>query len=398
MNIKMMPKALLPFLFVLYLVTVGSYLYLSPNHEVSNVEYRSLQQEPEMTLTSLVDGKYVKSYEEYFTDQFPGRNIWLKLYLEFQAFTGKTFLNGYFVSDDGWIMPEPNKVFDQKLLDQSTNNLNQIAQSVTNQGTEVYFFALPHKVNIIDVGFPSFVDEGYNSKRKEYFLSKVDKENINLLDIGEIFKENYSSKELKNMYYKTDHHWNENGAAVAYEEIKKYLEESSTHFAKFENHQYEKFCSNKPFQGSYNRQIYNLLDLRTDKACHNSPKNNTFRSFKISVNGEKKSFNQVYGDGMQSKNTLVYTDVFVDDIRKLNIVNPEVKKGRALIVRDSYASPILFDMAHHFHETQILDLRHNRKGLDEILSAEKPFDLIIFLYNDAILQGELFDFTKAPLE
>ncbi|WHX43043.1 DHHW family protein [Mesobacillus sp. AQ2] len=392
---RIIETTLLPVLFILFLFLIGGYLYLSPDQEVSFVEYRSLQQKPEMTLKGIANGEFVKQYEDYFTDQFPGRNLWLKTYLKLQQLSGKTFLNGYYIAEDGTILPEPLKRFNEKEIKQASVNLNKFAGYASSKGAEVYFFGLPHKTTNVVVKMPSFVEIGKNKEKKDYFYSNLSANNMKIVDISEKFKNKYTQEEINDLYFKTDHHWNAEGAYSGYQIIKETLKHSSV-YTDIEN-KYELKCSNKKFEGSYNRQVYDIVDLRVDKPCIKVPVDNKYSEYKVYVNGKKSAYDKVYAAGIEKNSKLIYGHVFTDDIRKINISNPKVEKGNVLIVKDSYGSPITFDIAQHFRKSTVVDIRYNKKqSLKDILDLD-TFDAVIFLYNDGILQGELYEFDKAPL-
>ncbi|MDR7078857.1 hypothetical protein J2Y03_003914 [Neobacillus niacini] len=395
MIIRKINKLSLIILFLFFIFSTGLYFIFSPDLDESHVEYRTLAQQPDMTVDSFANGEYIKDYEEYFTDQFPGRNIWLKLYLNLEKLTGKTFLNGYLVKEDGWIIPEPNDTFTKHPLNLATSNLNEFADFASKTGAEIYFFLLPHKVNTVEVDTPSYINKGVNEEKRNYFISNVSKENLKFVNLGDIFKEKFSQDEINQMYFKTDHHWNITGAFNGYKEITNFLSDNSQYFTEVEN-EYITKCYNKNFEGSYNRQVYNIVDLKTDRICETLPKDNKFSEFKVSVNGNKSSFEEVYGSGIETKSKLIYADVFTFDLRKINITNPNLKKGNILIVKDSYGSPIIFHLAQHYNKTTVVDLRHSKKQDLVTMVKENEYDSIMFLYNDAALQGDLYEFRKAP--
>ena len=52
---------------------------LLPDRERSDVENRTLQQRPALTLSSVLDGSYMEDVEAYVQDQFPLRDQWTGL-------------------------------------------------------------------------------------------------------------------------------------------------------------------------------------------------------------------------------------------------------------------------------------------------------------------------------
>jgi hypothetical protein len=396
MNIEFINKTLLVTLFIFLISSMGIYLAISGDKEVSDIEYRNLAQHPDFTTSSFIEGRYKDNFENYFTDQFPGRNLWLKTYLTYQRISDKTFIYRYYVTDNGWIMPKPN--YSEVNTDKTSSNLNSLANHFSKYGTDVFYFSLPHKVNTVDIKPPSHVPPPIDRERKEEFLSKLSSENLKVYDIGSIFKKKFTQSELKDMYFKTDHHWNINGALNGYKEISRILEKESKVFSKINEPLYKKTCSDdKVFEGSYNRQIYMTVDSSDEVTCNSIAADNSFEEFEIKIGSKPVNLQDVYGKGIRvDKDYITYHGLFSNDLRELNITNHKLKsKGsKVLILRDSYTNPITLHLAQHFYRTTYYDTRHNRdRDLYTYLKKNK-FDAIIFLYNDTNVYGDMYDFTK----
>ena len=61
-------------LFTLLIGLLTGYLFISPSTEISESERRKLQQFPELSVSTLMSGKFMKEFETYMTDQFPLRD------------------------------------------------------------------------------------------------------------------------------------------------------------------------------------------------------------------------------------------------------------------------------------------------------------------------------------
>ena len=62
--------------FCLFLGGLMVWQMLLPDRERSDVENRTLQQRPALTLSSVLDGSYMEDVEAYVQDQFPLRDQW----------------------------------------------------------------------------------------------------------------------------------------------------------------------------------------------------------------------------------------------------------------------------------------------------------------------------------
>jgi len=381
MLFQRLSKFLLSSLFLIFIFSFGIYFILSPDQKISYVEYRTLEQQPDLTFHNLLSGEYVQKYETYFTDQFPGRNLWLRLYLYIQKFTGKTFFNdSYYIAEDNWILKKPNEKLPNE-IETAAKNLNEFAKLASKHGVDLFYFSLPHRNNVIGIKFPAYVEEGRGSKYKKFFLAHVSTETMEVVDIGKRFKERFSQTELNKMYFKTDHHWNMFGAFAAYVEINRVLSHKPYYISN--EPRYEMTClKNKKFEGSYNRQIYMMVDPSDEKLCISMPKDDRFSKLDFYINNTKLEMQSLYATALKSSNkTITYQDLYMSDFAEINIVNHQAKDSNVLIIKDSYASPIIPHVAQHFHKTTVIDLRHTKKTPEKYIT-ENNFDAVIIMYND----------------
>ena len=76
--------------FCLFLGGLMVWQMLLPDRERSDVENRTLQQRPALTLSSVLDGSYMEDVEAYVQDQFPLRDQWTGLKARTEQLIGKT--------------------------------------------------------------------------------------------------------------------------------------------------------------------------------------------------------------------------------------------------------------------------------------------------------------------
>ena len=79
-------------LMVLVLLAVGTISLLDRDAEFSETEGRNLNRFPEMTVSSLLDGSFLRELEIYYADTFPGRETMLESYRTLDGFYGLAFL------------------------------------------------------------------------------------------------------------------------------------------------------------------------------------------------------------------------------------------------------------------------------------------------------------------
>lgn len=75
--------------------------FLVPKREFSDRENRALQQFPKASVDSVLNGEFESDYETYLSDQFPGRDGWIRVKTEAELAMGKDEIkNIYFAKDD----------------------------------------------------------------------------------------------------------------------------------------------------------------------------------------------------------------------------------------------------------------------------------------------------------
>lgn len=395
-------KILLSSLFIIYIFIIGIYKVLTPDYETSEVENRSLAQKPKFTLESFVDGSYTKDFETYFTDQFPGRNVWLESYIDYQRITNKTYIYDYFVTDTNWIMPKPKYEDEQKSIDASTEKVNEFGKYLKNKGIEFYYFLLPHKATALEFLYPNYIERSSSKENANYFMSQLDPDSVVSIDMDKTFGE-FTESELMDMYFQTDHHWNINGAFEGYKIFASTLMNNSDHFEgddQYLNKDYYALeCAEEsiPFKGSYNKQIYMSVDSEDNEDMCTLIQKDIFPNYEVFVNGKKVDPFEVYASGLkdEKRDYLQYVHIFSKDIGEIEIINNQNKRaGNILIIKDSYTNPMIYHIAQNFNKTTIYDLRHNEGRTVKEFIDNNDFNVVAILYNSTNLKGSNYDFFK----
>lgn len=389
--------------FISTIFIFGILVVITPSNETSYIENRSLAPPPPLEREQFINGGFMQDFESFFTDQFPWRDEWLKTYLTIQSSLGKTFLLGYFVSEDDWITAEPKQSFPKEELTQKARHVNALQQLLDEKGMDFYYVNTPHKVSNMQFLLPDYIDRGSYDTVRTHFLSSLSEE-VPQLDLIEEFNEMYSEKEMKEFFFKTDHHWNGRGA---FEGNKKLVEWLGVHRGKFpprpEKVQLENYAErclpDKTFIGSFNRQLY--LSVETEeKKCAYYPEDNAYDNFTIVKEGKVTEDEDIHGSAFHNQdNEVYYSTLHTADYGELKITNPDLEDEgeRALIIKDSYANALSFLLALQFYETTYYDPRHNRdRSLIDYIDQHE-FDLVIMMYNDPSSDGAIYEY-EVPLD
>ncbi len=391
---------LLPFVFLIFIFGLSIFSVMAPDRDISKLENRGLTQFPELSKEAVLTGAFFKDFEAYFTDQFFKRDKWVELYTLWEMKMDKTFVNGYHVTTDQWIMPQPSNTFYKKELELSAASLNELGAMLQSRDTELYFFPMPAKVFEMAELLPSFVPRGKGKENTNFLLDNLDEQVVHGVNVSEKLNKEISFEEKKSYYFKTDHHWNIKGAFFGFKTM---IEEiSKTQPIKSElniEEEYDFTCEKgKEIIGSWNRNLHMLVNAVDDMPCHYHPKNFSLADmdyYNGVISEEKKmEFNEYYATGLQKDlQQMEYHDAYANNYAELNIVNHEKDNDiKALLIKDSYANPLVPHIASLFKQTTVFDPRYDKKRSTIDLLNDRDYDVVIILYNTNNLIGNMYRF------
>jgi hypothetical protein len=382
--------------FLVIIFGMGLVTLYEPDREVSEVENRKLSQLPEISKSSLVSGELFKSIESYFTDQFYGRDWFIKTYTQEQILMGKTLINNVIIADDNWLFSPPIEEENRDEIIQSTNQLKLLTDAFVGENVEFYMALAPHKINMLMDKYPSYLNKNKGVDNQNFFLEHLSP-SFKKISLYDEFTKDYSKKEIEKMYFKTDHHWNIEGAFAGYQYIINSIGSKSTQFNGTARNRddYSLRCNEEAlFVGSTNNQLYKLVNAEEDKACQlisNMENGMVSVRAKMWDGSEVTDINEIYGTGF-NKEQIFYGDLFTWDLPLIQFEFEGTGNDlHLLVLKDSYGNPMQPFLAQHFKQTSILDLRHYKEKRVEDFIKENGIGMVLFLYNDTNLSGETYE-------
>ncbi|ARJ20643.1 hypothetical protein J7E43_11305 [Bacillus sp. ISL-8] len=388
-------------LFIGFLTIIFSFGILSllkTDRAVSPVENRPLAQKPALTKEVALNGSFFKDFETYTNDQLIGRDDLIKNYTLTQIKMGKSLINDIILTDDKWLLKNPAWTTKYNEIDQAMPAVNDLSQFLKEQNIEFYFALPPSKTNALSFKLPSHIHT-YAQENLNYFLNKLPAD-VKPIKLMEHFKKNYTNEEIQSMYFKTDHHWNMDGAFLGYQYIMNTIAQQSSIYKgkEIKKEDYTRTCApNKHLVGSFNNQLYQLIDATGEKLCYYTPKDGfNFTSVAAKdINGTVyRTLDELYGVEKQN-DTTSYAGYYANDYPEIVIENNNAPNDvRALVLKDSFANAIVPHLAQSFKHTSILDLRHyHEKDVYQYIK-DNNINMVLFVYSDSNLSGDMFKFKK----
>lgn len=378
-------ELLLPISFFMVIFGMFAAHVLIPDRAVSEMENRKLtmlNKHPEME--QIFSGEYTKHLENYFTDQFPKRDEWIKDYVLLQKFTGKVYLNDkYYVAQDGWIVAKPVVQMDEKEIRKFVDEIGEISDELKEAGIPFTYYSFPAKATYI-LKAPDYMPKDIGQARNQKVHDLLKEQNVDSVRLIEYM--DYSIP-VEGMYFKTDHHWTMRGAYAAYEAFIRTLSgRIGGSLSPMPYDEKNTACLKNAFLGSWNKMLAMTVE-NDDQVCYNEPidfsKNLTIYE-RTATKEYQIDLDKVYGvaKGFDESRPVDYSEAYSRDFLELNIYNqkPQVDK-HLVVIKDSYFNPIQLHVASHFRQLTIIDLRYFDKQLVDYLKEIHP-DYVVLAYND----------------
>lgn len=209
-------------------------------------ENRKLAEKPVFDLENI--DTYSTGYENYYNDNLPFRgiirNVWtnFNFYILNESTTSQVLIG----KNDGdisssWLFFQDetegsNSVKDAQgiltlsceELEQIKENINENTNELENRNIKVLYAIIPNKANLYKEKLPNnitiYEEENRFDKLEKYLQEKEIKNFIYLKDAL------LNAKEINDVYYKQDTHWNNFGAFIGFKEILNQIEEDYNNF------------------------------------------------------------------------------------------------------------------------------------------------------------------------
>lgn len=324
-------------LFCLVIGLITGFLFLSPTSEISESERRKLQQFPEISVSNLVSGKFMREFETYMTDQFPLRDAFrrLKAKVHFSVMNQKD--NGGIYVKDGFVSKIDSEI-NQSSLDHFTDRMTSLYNTyMKDKNCNVFYTVIPDKNYYL-------ADESYPTLDYDKLFSYVDEKlsYMTKIDIADTLS--------KDSFYFTDTHWRQEKITATAEKIRK--EMGMSPLAKLEEEKVGDFYGVYYGQSALDLPKESLSVLKSEATEKSSVYN--FEADKTTAVYDREKFN-----GLDSY------DIFLSGaVSLLEITNPTGEKGKQLvIVRDSFGSSLAPLLMSDYEKIVLVDIRYIAQNL-----------------------------------
>ncbi len=352
--------------FSLFMCVVSVICWVKPDDAFSESERRELAKKPELTSESIVDGEFMKNFEEYTTDQFPFRDVFRGVKALFSKYVfNKLDNNGLFYSYGH--LSKLEYPLNPDMVDNAKKRFDFLYDTyMKDTDVKVYLslipdknFYLAEKNGYLSIDYKSFADD---------FISRMDYMTyIDIMDMLSI-----------DDYYRTDSHWKQEKIIP----VAKYIAEK---MGSRIIEEYDVNVLDNPFKGVYLGQA--ALNVEPDEIKYLTNENilnckvNYFDTG-VAKEGDMYNMDKAYGKDPY--------EMFLSGTSPLiEIVNPNGLSDKELVIfRDSFGSSITPLLSSGYKKITVVDIRYIQSSfLGNFLKFDNQD--VLFLYSTTIINNSM---------
>ena len=389
-----MSKKYCIFITALFCAFIGVFLVANaaaPDRESSEMENRVLQQLPEIDLGTpakgfqdgnFFNGKFMRDFETYTTDQFIGRDAWVDLKARTERALGKKENNNVYFADNGTLITR----FDQpKDPERVTDNLNYVNNFVENVDIPVVFSLIPTQACIWADRLP----EGAPNASQTDLMAQAQGA-VTGAAWADVYTPLMEHKD-EDIFYRTDHHWTSLGAYYGYTGLA-----SALGYTPVPLTDYTPTVRSTEFYGT----VFSSSGVRWV-----SPDTITTYVPDDGITVVSHTYDNA-GNPVEEQRALYVESflsvkdkysMFLGGNQSLGVVknanNPDGPK--LLIIRDSYADSLVPFLTAHYSEIHLIDPRYYHLSVKDYVE-QNGIDQALVLYSvpNFVSDGNLFWITR----
>lgn len=352
------------FVFLIFMFGLAIWFIFNPKSDYSSSEKRYLQQFPDTSVESVLNGTFGEEFESWFADQFPLRNMWVGFNAYYALYTGNNGANGVYNCDNGYLINAPVSTDNQL-----EKNLEVIKKFKQNANAPVTVMFAPSTGYVCDDVLPA-VHNKYNDD--VYFKSAAEKlsdDDIDFVDLRAVFKSEYSNG--SQLYYKTDHHWTTKGAYTAYKELCKNLGINTVDENVFNKEAYNDF-----YGTTYSTSGFWLTEPDVVEVWNNPADTSDKINVTITEGTESKTYDSMYFYSHTEEDDKY--PVFLDGNHALTeITNENASGGTLLLIKDSFSHCLAPFLADNYSKVILVDMRYYKLSVSQLANQENVDEIVV---------------------
>lgn len=356
---------------------------------VSSYENRTLLQYVSPSWATLLDGTWMKEYEDYSCEQVIGREWLMKKYYSFLDSVGVKERNGYVEGKEGYLFEvKEDLVWSEEEYYEAfssegngfVNTATKLKQVAEATGSKLIVLEVPHKTQFCAQYYPQFWESAEKAERikNEITIEKLEKFGVDIVKTWDVL-EAHKEEEL---YYKTDHHYTYLGAYYVYQELLSYLNEVYGEQLYFPHpNQCEQYMLEQRMVGSYLKTWGDSGKKSLDSLRWFMPKD--MPEYKRYEKGEERAAQLVKEENGS------YSSFMGGDMANTVIKTDRDSLPSILFIGRSYTNPLEVMAAYSFNEMHSIDPRYYEGNISQYI-RENNIDYVVMVRFDVIEGYSIF--------
>ena len=352
---KCVLNIILAVLFCTAIFAAPALFFLLPRQDFSEREKRYLAEAPTLNGESLADGTFMTETEDFVTDHFPGRELFVGINAYYDLFSGRQSTKDYLLRD-GRLFARPVEE-DSRKLETNLDTVNEFCRGLREGDSTipVTLMLVPSSGAVL-LEDPDYPDE-------EIIRRVYDRTEASHVDLWPVFRGHGDPGAL---YYRTDHHWTSQGAFEAVCAYRRSLGKSEP---RREDYRIEEHA---PFYGS----AYAASGLWLTEP-------DRLELWRSGNDIRVRNETGVENDGVFYPERLKQQDmypVFLDGNHPLVRIEKPSAEGEGetlLVIRDSFSNCLGCFLADLYDKVILVDLRYYKLPLTDLLLEEGVDEILI---------------------
>ena len=335
---------------------------IQPDRKISDEENRVLTTFPKPSIENIKNKEYMTALEDYSSDQFILRDLWIRLKVRCDLLVGKREFNGVYLGKKKYLMQIPVGM-DEKNTKENLEAMNQFRQK--NSNLRMNALIVPNAAYIMKDYLPLGApvrDQGEDMN----YIKKQLSGGIGLIDITETLRKHVD----EGIYYKTDHHWTSRGAAYGFNAAAKQLEIEGL-VSDYKIHTVATDFSGTLASRSGYHKVKDTVEVY-------QPENVEYQYLVSDSDNEEKRPTIYDRKALDGKDK--YQVFFGGNHAMVDIVTTNDNQRRLLIFKDSYANSFVPFLIPYYNEIIMIDARYYYENV-HMLVENKGITDVLFLYN-----------------
>lgn len=371
----MWKKCTIPLIFMVALLVPITDMLLKLDPFPHLYENRQMAKRPNISLSINDLQAFPREYTKYINDHFGFRNALIRLNFLIRYNLLKTSPSAQVVlGKAGWLFYSGEKsledfrgitTYDSHTLEKWAETLEIKRKWLAERGVKYLFIIAPNKETIYGEYLPERFTKIRNKTGLDELVAYVKKHtDVEILDLRESL---FRAKDSERLYYKTDTHWNNYGAFLAYREIMNTL---TSWYPQLHANSIEDFTIQKTrdFSGDLASLAGGSEFLKEENIVLTPKKPRT------------------------AKNT-ANSEVMKIPFATFTMEQHNSRLIRAITFRDSFFNDVIPYLSEHFqHNKYIWFLWDRSTPITELILSEKP-DVVIEEVVERMIKRDMRDFT-----